>query len=58
LLTLGLPWEFKAIDNTMALMLFVLLQVPTVYFRSKPAVFEPLTQDRSHEGEVGNSSIS
>jgi hypothetical protein len=58
LLTLALPWEFKAIDNTMAPMLFVLLQVPTVYFRSKPAATEPLTQDRSQEEEVGESSIS
>lgn len=58
LITLGLPWEFKAIDNTTAFFLFVLLQVPTLYFRSKPATVEPLTQVRSQEEEAGTNSIS
>jgi len=58
LLTLGLPWEFKAIDNTMALMLFVLLQVPTVYFRSKPPTLAPFSQDRGPEETAEDSGLS
>jgi hypothetical protein len=58
LLTLGLPWEFKAIDNTRAFMFFVLLQIPTVFLRTKPIGVVTSTQDRSQQEEAGNSSIS
>lgn len=58
LITLGLPWEFKAIDNTTALMLFVLLQIPTLYFRSKPAAVATLTQVGSQEEKTGMNRIS
>jgi hypothetical protein len=47
---------FKVVDGPQALLLFVLLQIPTVFIPSKPAIVKPSPKGVTQEGTIEESS--